>query len=197
MEEKMEKVIQEKQSLQEKQILKVDTDYLKARVRSIADWPKPGIVFRDITPLFQDAHALRNTMSIFVDRYFSQQIDLIAGIDARGFLLGVTLAYLLGISFVPIRKKGKLPYETICEEYELEYESAAIEIHKDACKAGDRVVLFDDLVATGGTMLAAARLLRRLGSTIVETTAIINLPELGGAKKLQDAGCDLFALLEF
>lgn len=175
----------------------IDSNYIKSVVRTVPDWPEKGVQFRDITPIFQDAKALRGTMDAFVQRYLGEKIDVIAGIDARGFLLGVTIAYELNLSFVPIRKKGKLPYETITEEYDLEYGSATVELHTDAVKKGDRVVLFDDLIATGGTMLAGAKLIQRLGGEVVEATAIIDLPALGGSKKIRDQGLKVHTLLEF
>jgi len=177
--------------------MEIDRKYLKDTVRTVPDWPEKGVMFRDITPLFQDPRALRGTMDAFAQRYMDKNIRVIAGIDARGFLLGATIAYELNCSFVPIRKKGKLPFKTIWEEYSLEYGKAAIEIHEDALKPGDRVVLFDDLIATGGTMLAAANLIKRLGGVVHETAAIIDLPELGGSKKIRDAGYAVHSLIEF
>ena len=178
-------------------MLQVDTEYLKNVVRTVPDWPEKGVMFRDITPLFQNPQALRLVMDAFVHRYFTREIDVIAGVDARGFLLGVTIAYELNLSFVPVRKKGKLPFKTISEDYELEYGKATIELHEDAIPKGARVVLFDDLIATGGTMLAAARLIQRLGGDLVETAAIIDLPALNGSKKLREAGIVVHTLLEF
>lgn len=178
-------------------MLKVDTDYLKKIIRTVPDWPEKGVMFRDITPLFQDPQALRLMMDAFVHRYFDQGIDVIAGVDARGFLLGVTIAYELNLPFVPVRKKGKLPFKTISEDYELEYGKATIELHEDAVKKGDKVVLFDDLIATGGTMLAAAKLIERLGGEIVEAAAIVDLPDLKGSEKIKAAGCPVFSLVEF
>ncbi|MCR9144724.1 MAG: adenine phosphoribosyltransferase [bacterium] len=178
-------------------MLKVDTDYLKKIIRTVPDWPEKGVMFRDITPLFQDPQALRLMMDAFIHRYFDQKIDVIAGVDARGFLLGVTIAYELNLPFVPVRKKGKLPFKTISEDYELEYGKATIELHDDAVKKGDRVVLFDDLIATGGTMLAAAKLIQRLGGDIVEAAAIVDLPALKGSEKIQAAGIAVHSLVEF
>ncbi len=178
-------------------MLKVDTDYLKKIIRTVPDWPEKGVMFRDITPLFQDPQALRLMMDAFVHRYFDQGIDVIAGVDARGFLLGVTIAYELNLPFVPVRKKGKLPFKTISEDYELEYGKATIELHDDAVKKGDKVVLFDDLIATGGTMLAAAKLIQRLGGEIVEAAAIVDLPDLKGSEKIKAAGYPVFSLVEF
>ncbi|MCB1307259.1 MAG: adenine phosphoribosyltransferase [Leptospiraceae bacterium] len=178
-------------------MIHVDQDYLKKVIRSIPDWPEKGIIFRDITPVFSDPRALRATMDTFSHRYFDQKIDVIAGIDARGFLIGVTVAYHLNLPFVPIRKKGKLPYKTISEDYDLEYGSATIEIHSDAVQKGNRVIVFDDLIATGGTMLAGAKLVERLGGEVVEMAAIIDLPDLGGSRKIRDAGYDVHALIAY
>ena len=175
----------------------VNSDYIKSRIRNIPDWPEKGIMFRDITPIFQDPKALRGIMDSFVQRYLGEKIDVIAGIDARGFLLGVTISYELNIPFVPVRKKGKLPWDSISEEYALEYGTAEIELHKDACKKGDRVVIFDDLIATGGTMIAAANLIRRLGAEVIEASAIVDLPELGGSKKIKDAGIPVYHICDF
>jgi adenine phosphoribosyltransferase len=132
-----------------------------------------------------------------VHRYFDMKPAAIAGLDARGFIIGAVLAYELNVGFVPIRKKGKLPYTTVEETYELEYGSATVEIHTDAVKPGDRVVLIDDLIATGGTMMAGKRLLERLGATVVEGAAIVDLPELGGSAKLRASGLPLFTLVDF
>ena len=163
----------------------LDPNYLRDRIRTVPDWPLPGVQFRDITPLLQNPESLRVLVQHFVLRYMNQEIDMVAGIDARGFIIGAILAYELNVGFVPIRKKGKLPYTTIAEEYELEYGSATVEMHADACKPGDRVVLVDDLIATGGTMMAGKKLLERLGATVVEGAAIVDLPELGGSELLR------------
>jgi adenine phosphoribosyltransferase len=133
----------------------------------------------------------------FVHRYFDPRPDVIAGLDARGFIIGSVVAYELNLGFVPIRKKGKLPYTTVQESYELEYGSATVEMHTDAVKPGDRVVLIDDLIATGGTMMAGMKLLERLGATVVEGAAIVDLPELGGSARLRAAGLPVFTLVDF
>lgn len=171
--------------------------YVKSQIRTVPDWPAPGVQFRDITPLLKNPRTLRVLIDVFVHRYMAQRPDYIAGLDARGFILGSILAYELNIGFIPIRKKGKLPYQTVAEEYELEYGSATVEIHADACGPGDRVLLIDDLVATGGTMLAGKKLLERLGATVIEGAAIVDLPELGGSKLIRDAGLNLFLLCSF
>ncbi|MDP5238856.1 adenine phosphoribosyltransferase [Uliginosibacterium sp. 31-16] len=175
----------------------LDPNDLRDHIRTVPDWPQPGVQFRDITPLLQDPAALRVLVQHFVLRYMHQKIDVVAGLDARGFIIGSIVAYELNVGFVPIRKKGKLPYTTIAEEYELEYGSATVEMHADACKCGDRVLLIDDLIATGGTMMAGKKLLERLGATVVEGAAIVDLPELGGSKLLRDSGLKLFTLVDF
>lgn len=171
--------------------------YIRDHIRTVPDWPAPGVMFRDITPLLSTPRVFRVLIDQFVHRYFDQRPDLIAGLDARGFIIGSVLAYELGIGFIPIRKKGKLPFTTVEETYELEYGSATVEMHTDAVLPGDRVVLIDDLVATGGTMMAGRRLLERLGAQIIEGAAIVELPELGGSKKLRDTGLELYTLVDF
>jgi adenine phosphoribosyltransferase len=175
------------------------TDYLRQHIRTVPDWPQPGVQFRDITPLLQNPRVFRVLIDQFVHRYMAPDLrpDVVAGIDARGFILGAVVAYELGVGFVPIRKKGKLPFTTVQEEYELEYGNAAVEIHTDAVHPGDTVLLIDDLIATGGTMMAGWRLIDKLGGTVVEAAAIVDLPELGGSKLLRDSGLPLFTLVEF
>jgi len=163
----------------------------------VPDWPAPGVQFRDITPLLSNPRVFRVLIDVFVHRYFDVKPTAIAGLDARGFIIGSVLAYELNIGFIPIRKKGKLPFTTVEESYELEYGNATVEIHTDAVHAGDRIVLIDDLVATGGTMLAGARLLQRLGAEVVEAAAIVDLPELGGSAKIKAAGLPLFTMVDF
>ncbi len=173
--------------------------YLKAHMRTVPDWPAPGVQFRDITPLLQNPRVFRVMIDAFVHRYMDPALrpDVVAGLDARGFILGAVVAYELNIGFVPIRKKGKLPFTTVEETYELEYGSATVELHTDAVKAGDRVLLIDDLIATGGTMMAGKKLLEKLGATVVEGAAIVDLPELGGSNKLRESGLSLFTLVDF
>ncbi|MFK7963548.1 MAG: adenine phosphoribosyltransferase [Burkholderiaceae bacterium] len=175
----------------------LNTDFLKSEIRNVPDWPEPGVIFRDITPLLQNPRTLRVLVDLFVHRYMNTGLNLVAGIDARGFILGSIVAYELNLGFIPVRKKGKLPFETIAQEYELEYGSATVEMHADACRPGDRVLLIDDLIATGGTMMAAKALLERLGAEIVEGAAIVDLPELGGSDKLRAAGLALNVLVSF
>ena len=172
-------------------------DYIKSHIRTVADWPQPGVQFRDITPLLREPKSLRVLIDLFVQRYIDAKLDYIAGLDARGFIIGPILAYELNLGFIPIRKAGKLPYKRASQSYELEYGTATVEIHEDACKPGDRVVIVDDLVATGGTMMAGKILLERLGAKVVEAAAIIDLPDLGGSKLLRDNGVPLYTVCEF
>ncbi|HJW25485.1 MAG TPA: adenine phosphoribosyltransferase [Rhodocyclaceae bacterium] len=174
-----------------------DLPSLRQYVRTVPDFPSPGVGFRDITPLLQDARAFRALCDHYIDRYRDAGIELVAGIDARGFILGAVLAHALGAGFVPVRKAGKLPFESIGESYALEYGTSAIEMHTDAVRPGEKVLLVDDLIATGGTMLAAARLLQRLGADVVEAAAIIDLPGLGGSDKLRAAGFPVHAPLAY
>jgi adenine phosphoribosyltransferase len=175
------------------------SQYLKDHIRTVPNWPAPGVQFRDITPLLQNPKVFRVLIDAFVHRYMESPMrpDVVAGLDARGFILGSVVAYELNVGFVPIRKKGKLPFSTVAETYELEYGSATVELHTDAVKPGDRVLLIDDLIATGGTMMAGKKLLEKLGATVMEGAAIVDLPELGGSKKLRDAGLALFTLVDF
>ncbi len=170
-------------------------EYIKSKVRSIPNWPIKGVIFRDITTLLQDPKAFKEICQIFYNRYANEKVDKIVGIDARGFLFGSVLAVELGIGFVPIRKKGKLPYKTISESYTLEYGEETIEIHEDAIDRGDRIVIIDDLMATGGTIAASAALVEKLGGDILECAFVIELPDLKGREKMGDR--NLFAILEF
>jgi len=170
-------------------------EYIKSKVRSIPNWPIKGVIFRDITTLLQDPKAFKEICQIFFNRYVNEKVDKIVGIDARGFLFGSVLAVELGIGFVPIRKKGKLPYKTISESYTLEYGEETIEIHEDAIDRGDRIVIIDDLMATGGTIAASAALVEKLGGDILECAFVIELPDLKGREKMGDR--NLFAILEF
>ncbi|MDO9145578.1 adenine phosphoribosyltransferase [Rhodoferax sp.] len=173
--------------------------YLREHIRTVPDWPAPGVQFRDITPLLQDAKVFRVLIDAFVHRYMDaeRRPDVVAGLDARGFILGAVVAYELGVGFVPIRKKGKLPFTTVEETYELEYGSATVELHTDAVKPGQRVLLIDDLIATGGTMMAGKKLLEKLGAEVMEGAVIVDLPELGGSNKLRATGLTLFTLVDF
>lgn len=173
------------------------SDYVRSTIRTVPNWPHEGVMFRDITPVLQDPRAFRVLIDLFVYRYMRQRLDLVAGVDARGFILGAVLAYELNLGFVPVRKKGKLPFKTLAEEYTLEYGNAAVEMHTDAVRPGQRVLLIDDLVATGGTMVAAAKLLQRLGANVVEAAAIIDLPDLGGSQAVKDTGLPLYTVCSF
>lgn len=170
---------------------------LKALVRSIPDYPKPGIIFRDVTTLFADPDGLRAIVEAMAAPFRGKGFDCVAGIDARGFILGGAIALELGTGFVPIRKRGKLPYKVHQEEYALEYGSDVVEIHVDALPGNPRVLLVDDLLATGGTAIASARLIERAGGTVPAAAFAIELPALGGAKALEDRGVEVFSVMEF
>ena len=170
---------------------------LKESIRSIPDYPKPGIVFRDITTLLSDPRSFRRAVDALVHPYAGGRIDQVAGIEARGFILGGAIAHQLSCGFIPIRKKGKLPHTTVSIAYALEYGTDEIEIHVDAVKPGDRVLLVDDLIATGGTATAAVNLLKRIGAEIVAACFVIDLPEIGGAQRLRDMGVEVRTLMEF
>lgn len=154
-------------------------------------------MFRDITTLLKDPVGFRVTIQEIVARYSGQKIDKVAGIESRGFIIGAPVAYSLGVGFVPVRKQGKLPAETVGHDYELEYGRDRIEIHVDAISAGDRVLLLDDLVATGGTAEAASELIRGMGGTVVECCFVIDLPDIGGRRRLEQRGLKVFSLCEF
>src|SRR5688572_10302216 len=170
---------------------------IKRYIRTILDYPRPGIMFRDITTLLANMHAFRAAVDELVWPFLRSDIDYVAGIEARGFILGGAVAHVLGRGFVPIRKKGKLPYRVIGQEYSLEYGVDTIEIHADAIKPGDRVLLVDDLVATGGTATAAIDLIRKSGGDLIAAAFVIDLPELGGAGKLRDNGVKVHTLVSF
>jgi adenine phosphoribosyltransferase len=170
---------------------------IKSRIRTIPNWPKPGIMFRDITTLLKEPAGFKLCINDFVERYAKKNFDLVVGIDSRGFIIGGALAYALNKGFVPVRKKGKLPAETEQEEYKLEYGTDTIEIHKDAIKKGQKVLIIDDLIATGGTAIAAANLIKKLHGEIIEIAFIVDLPDLGGRKKLETEGYKVYAQTEF
>ena len=170
---------------------------LKALIRSIPDYPKKGILFRDITTLIEHPKGFRESVERLAEAHRGLGITHVAGIEARGFIFGSGVAIAMGVGFVPVRKKGKLPGETIGQNYALEYGVDTIEIHADVLEAGDKVLLVDDLIATGGTALAAVSLIRRTGANIDHAAFVIDLFDLGGAKKLQDAGVAVEALLPF
>lgn len=168
---------------------------LKSTVRSIVDWPIKGVIFRDLTTLMKHPQAFKEACDLLVERYREAKLDKVVGIDARGFVFGAVLAHQLGIGFVPVRKKGKLPAETEEESYSLEYGSGTLEIHKDAIEPGERVVIVDDLIATGGTAGATVQLVRRLGAEILECAFLIELPDLKGRQQLK--ACPVYAMMEF
>ena len=170
---------------------------LKRLIRTIPDHPKPGIQFRDVTTLFGDAQGFKACIASMTEPYRTQPIDAIAGIEARGFILGGAMADKLGCGFIPIRKKGKLPWKVHSQQYALEYGHDTIEIHQDAVAKGDRILIVDDLIATGGTAEAAAKLIHQCGGEVVGAAFVIDLPEIGGAAKLKAMGIDVFALMQF
>ncbi len=168
---------------------------LKSSIRSIPNFPKEHIIFRDITTLRQDPDAFREANDQFYNRYKDQQIDKVVGIDARGFVFGAILAYHLHVGFVPVRKKGKLPYKTISEKYSLEYGTAEVEIHEDAIRKGERVIIMDDLIATGGTVAAAINLVEKLGGQVIECAFVVELSDLKGRELIKTHR--VFSLLSF
>ena len=170
---------------------------IKSKIRTIKNYPIDGVMFRDITTLFKDPEGLREAINIFAERYKDMQIDKIAAIESRGFLIGAPLAYLLNVGLVLIRKPGKLPAETIKQDYKLEYGSDQIEIHIDAIKKGERVLIVDDLIATGGTVEAAVKLVQKMKGEVLECCFIIDLPDIGGSRKLESMGQNVFSLCEF
>lgn len=168
---------------------------LKETIRSLPDFPIKGVIFRDLTTLMQNPDAYRESCDTLYERYKDMAIDKIVGIDARGFVFGAVLAYKLGIGFIPVRKKGKLPYKTIQETYRLEYGEDTLEIHEDAIEKGEKVVIVDDLIATGGTVGATVKLVRQLGADIVECAFVVELPDLKGRGQIQ--GCGVYSVTEF
>ncbi len=169
----------------------------KPYIRTIPDYPKKGIQFRDVTTLFGNPRAFRAAVDALVQPYAGVQVDKIAGIEARGFILGGAVAHQLSTGFVPVRKKGKLPWKTLSEEYDLEYGKDQVEIHVDAVKSGDHVVVVDDLIATGGTAFAAIKLLERAGAKVIGCLFLVDLPDLGGADKIRALGMDVTTLVAF
>lgn len=166
-------------------------------IRTIPDYPKKGIQFRDVTSLWQNAQGFRRTVDELVSPYAGLRIDKVVGIEARGFVLGGAVAHQLSVGFVPVRKKGKLPFHTISQEYNLEYGSDTLEIHQDAIEADDQVLIVDDLIATGGTIQAAIQLIRRLKGNVVGCSFIIDLPDLGGSKKIEAMNVPIMSLTNF
>ena len=170
---------------------------IKNSIKSIKDYPLPGIVFRDVTSLIENGEAFAATIDLFVERYKTQKIDKIVGTEARGFIFGAPLAAALGAGFIPVRKPNKLPRETIQESYELEYGNDILQIHKDAIKKGEKVLLMDDLLATGGTAEASVKLIERLGGEVIEAAFVISLPDLRGEEILKAMSVPVFSLIEY
>lgn len=170
---------------------------VKDYIRTIPDFPHEGIMFRDVTTLFADPRGFRICIDQLLDPYAGQQIDKVVGLEARGFIMGGAIAHQLSVGFVPIRKKGKLPGKTLSEDYQLEYGEAVMEVHDDAIQPGEKILLIDDLLATGGTAEAGIKLIERLGGDLVACAFIVDLPELGGRKKLEALGMDVHVLCEF
>ena len=171
--------------------------FYKSLIRSIPNYPKQGVMFRDITTLLQNPTGFRSIIDGIVQRYVGEQIDAIVGIEARGFIVGGAVAHQLSVGFVPVRKVGKLPWDTIGQDYELEYGTDRLEMHLDAVEPGKDVLVVDDLIATGGTVEAAINLIQKSGATVVGCAFVIGLPDLGGQKRLQDMGIEVLTLCEF
>ncbi|MBA0205116.1 adenine phosphoribosyltransferase [Pectobacterium aroidearum] len=172
-------------------------ELIKNSIKSIPDYPKPGILFRDVTSLLEDPVAYAASIEMLANRYRNSGVTKVVGTEARGFLFGAPVALALGVGFVPVRKPGKLPRPTISESYELEYGSDTLEIHSDAISAGDNVLVIDDLLATGGTLEATVKLIRRLGGTVNDAAFIINLFDLGGEQRLTGMGVTCYSLVDF
>ncbi len=170
---------------------------IKEKIRAIPDYPKPGIMFRDITTLLQDARGFRKTVDEMVQPLAGTRIDKVVGIEARGFILGGAIAHQLSIGFVPVRKRGKLPWKTMSQEYQLEYGTDSMEIHVDAIQPNENVLIVDDLIATGGTAEAAIKLIRAHKGNVIGCSFIVDLPELGGRKRLEALGVQVLSLCEF
>ena len=170
---------------------------IKSRIRTIPDYPKPGIMFRDITSLLEDPQGFRKVVDELVYPFAGKRIDKVAGIEARGFILGGAVAHQLSIGFVPVRKKGKLPWRTVAQDYELEYGTDTMEVHEDAFAPGENVLIIDDLIATGGTAFAAVKLIEKLGAATAGARFVVDLPDLGGLQKLRALGIRADALCAF
>ncbi|MEE8727605.1 MAG: adenine phosphoribosyltransferase [Rahnella inusitata] len=170
---------------------------IKDSIKTIPDYPKPGILFRDVTSLLEDPKAYAESIKLLADRYRDAGVTKVVGTEARGFLFGAPVALVLGVGFVPVRKPGKLPRETISETYDLEYGTDSLEIHVDAIQPGEKILVIDDLLATGGTIEATAKLIRRLGGEVTDAAFIINLPELGGEKRLNSLNINCYSLVSF
>ena len=170
---------------------------IKSSIKTIADYPKPGILFRDVTSLLEDAVAYQATIRLLVEKYQAMGFNKVVGTEARGFLFGAPLALELGVGFVPVRKPGKLPRKTLAQSYDLEYGTDTLEIHIDAIKPGDKVLVVDDLLATGGTIEATTQLIRQLGGVVQHAAFVINLPAIGGDKRLEALGLEVYSICEF
>lgn len=175
----------------------MSADYIKSVIKTVPDYPKPGIMFRDVTSILEDHKAFSASIAMLLEQYKDMGFTKVAGTEARGFLFGAPLAIEMGIGFVPVRKPNKLPREVVSETYDLEYGTDTLEIHKDAIKEGDKVLLIDDLLATGGTIGASANLIRSLGGIVEHAGFIIGLPDLGGYEKLEQCGINIFSICEF
>jgi adenine phosphoribosyltransferase len=175
----------------------IDEIYIKANIRAVHDWPKEGVTFRDITPLLQEPKPFRMVIDALTQRYINYDIDRIAAIDSRGFLIGSALAYNLNKPLMLVRKKNKLPPPVKSESYALEYGEETVEVQEDSCQPGDRVLIVDDIVATGGTMMAASTLIKGMDAEIVECAAVINLPDLQGSTQLQNIGIGVYSLCAY
>ena len=172
-------------------------EFIKNSIKSIQDYPKPGILFRDVTSLLEDPAAYAASIQLLADRYRGTGVTKVVGTEARGFLFGAPVALALGVGFVPVRKPGKLPRETLSESYELEYGTDSLEIHTDSIKAGEKILVIDDLLATGGTIEATVKLIRRLGGEVTDAAFIINLFDLGGAERLNKMNINCYSLVDF
>lgn len=175
----------------------MSADYIKSVVKTVPDYPKPGIMFRDVTSVLEDHKAFSSAIDILLAKYAGMGFDKIAGTEARGFLFGAPLAIQMGVGFIPVRKPNKLPRAVISESYQLEYGTDTLEVHEDSVSKGDKVLLIDDLLATGGTITATANLIRNLGGTVEHAGFIIDLPDLGGANRLVENGITPFSICEF
>lgn len=183
------------EKLSNQEPLKKDLEFIKSKIRTIPNFPKQGVMYRDVTTLFQDPNGIKKVVDIFYNKYKNNGVDIIAGIEARGFIIAGSLAERMGVSFVPIRKKGKLPHKTESQEYELEYGTDTVEIHRDAIQPGQRVLLIDDLIATGGTAQASCNLIEKLGGKIIGCGFLIDLPDLKGKEKISKY--PIYSLVEF
>ncbi len=173
------------------------TAFIKDNIKTIPDYPKAGILFRDVTSLMENPQAYQATIQLLVDKYKALGVTKVVGTEARGFLFGAPLALELGVGFIPVRKPGKLPRETVAQSYQLEYGTDTLEIHTDAIEAGDKVLVVDDLLATGGTIEATVKLIRQLGGEVEHAAFVINLPDIGGEEKLRNLGLNVYSICEF